>query len=1112
MSLIVFKTFSILKSKMKISFSSYSAILLVIFFNVSCQKSKRNLYPESITGGFELLPSEVTGIDFNNSIKESKTVNHLYYNQIYSGAGVAIGDINNDGLPDIFFCGNQVSDKLYLNKGHFQFEDITKKSRAARNSGWSWGVTMADVNNDSYLDIYVSRNGDSMNPEERKNQLYINNQDLTFTESAMQYGLADAGFSSQAVFFDMDNDGDLDMYQVNQLPDARLFKRYINIPKKREIYYSDKLYKNENGRYIDVSKKAGISRALTYGLSVSATDFNNDGWVDLYVANDYDEPDMMYYNNGDGTFKNVIDNNLKHISQFSMGTDTGDINNDGLVDLITLDMASDDHYRSKTNMGSMSTEKFYKIVNSGKHYQYMTNTLQINNGNESFSDVANIAGIAKTDWSWAGLLVDLDNDGFKDIIVSNGVKKDVRNNDFLTGLTEKLKTGSQDFLSMAKLAPSVPLSNYAYKNTGGLKFEKVTKKWGLNTPSFSSGMAYGDLDNDGDLDVVVNNMETPAFIYENKTTGNFLKINLKGPDQNKFGYGAKAIVHYNGKTQIAENTVTRGYLSSVEPGMFFGLGKEIEIDKVEVIWPDGKTNVVENVSANNQLNVKYSNARSTSKTNNKKETLLAKIEPSNLGLMFTHEENIFNEFQEEVLLPHNISQNGPFTAIADVNGDGLEDLFIGGAAEQSGILYLQKKEGNFEKSQFQPWEHDKASEDLEALFLDVDNDTDLDLYITSGGSEYKRGNRLLKDRLYLNNGNGGYTKTKNALPNIYESSQCVKASDIDKDGDLDLFVGTRLISGKYGFPANSYILINNKGKYSMAPEKILDPFKNIGMVTDAVFTDIDKDGDDDLIIVGEWMEITVLENNSGGFINSTQKYGLNNTRGIWWSITANDLDNDGDDDYIIGNLGKNNKFKASKEHPFKVYANDFDNNGTNDIILAKFYKDDYVPLRGRECTSQQMPYVADKFKDFHSFASSKLVDILPEDKVENAVVYEINSFESIILINENGKLIINSLPLQAQISPIKSTLVLDFNKDGHKDIITVGNHYGVEVETTRYDAGIGSVLLGDGKNKFQKLSPLESGFYVPEDSRSISQIVQPNKNLIIVTNNDSPLSIFNLNN
>lgn len=1084
-------------------------LLFICLWLVACQQPQRDLYPKELVGGFDLLSPEQTGIDFNNAIQESRTVNHLYYNQIYSGAGVAIGDINNDGLSDIFFSGNQVSDRLYLNKGDFKFQDITKKSRAAKNAGWSWGVTMADVNNDGYLDIYVSRNGDSMNPEDRRNQLYINNKDLTFTESALAYGLADDGFSSQAVFFDMDNDGDLDMYQVNQLPDNRLFSRYINIPKERYRYYTDKLYLNDNGRYKDISNKAGLLDMYAYGLSVSASDFNNDGWVDLYVSNDYDAPDIMYYNNGDGTFSNLINDKLKHISNFSMGTDTGDINNDGFMDLITLDMAAADHFRSKTNMGSMSSEKFNKMVADGMHYQYMSNTLQINNLGQGFSDIASMSGIAKTDWSWAGLLVDLDNDGWKDVIISNGIKKDVRNNDFLTGLYKKLETDSKDFFSMSKLAPSVPLSNYAFKNKGNLEFEKTAKDWGFDTPGFSSGMAYGDLDNDGDLDIVINNMESEAFVYKNNATGNFLKIELEGSDKNKLGYGAKAIITHNGKTQIAENTVTRGYLSSVEPGLFFGLGKDTEVDKVEVIWSDGKTNVFEKVQANKVVTAKRSKAKVRLKPSEGKPALMAKIETKDLGINFKHNENQYNEYQEEILLPHNISQNGPFTAVGDVNGDGTEDIFIGGASGQSGILYLQEENGKFVESESQPWEKDKVSEDLGALFLDIDADGDMDLFIASGGSEFRQGDVRLKDRLYINDGRGQFYKKDKSLPNIYESTQCVKASDIDSDGDLDLFVGTRLIHGQYGFPATSYLLINENGNFRKASDEMAPDLRNIGMVTDAVFTDIDQDNDEDLMIVGEWMTITLLTNNDGYFENSTKKYGLDNTRGLWWSITASDLDNDGDDDYIIGNLGKNNKFKASEEHPFKVYANDFDDNGTNDIVLAKFYKDGYVPVRGRECTSEQMPFIAEKFKDFNSFASSKLLDILPEDKMEDAVVYEISSFESIVLINDNGKLTLKSLPIHAQFSPIKSSLVMDANGDGHKDIVTTGNHYGVEVETTRYDAGYGTVLLGDGKNNFHLMPPNESGFYTPYDSRDLKRLTQKNNDLIIVTNNDSGLSIFN---
>lgn len=1080
---------------------------------ISCDSSKRKLVTEDLTGGFELLPPEQTGIDFNNSINESKFFNQYFYSQIYIGSGVAIGDINNDGLSDIFFAGSQVNDRLYLNTGDFKFEDITITSKISKSPGWSWGVTMADVNADGYLDIYVSRNGNSLDPEKRKNQLFINNKDLTFTESADAFGLADMGFSSQAIFFDMDNDGDLDMYQVNQPADKKLF--LINkIPKKDYSFFRDRIYRNENGKFVDVSKEVGISRDFAYGLSVNASDFNNDGWIDLYVANDYAEPDFMYYNNGDGTFKNVINEKLKHITQLSMGSDTGDINNDGNIDLITTDMTPEDHYRSKTNMASMSTERFESLVKAGAHRQYMSNALQINTGSGSFYDIANIAGISSTDWSWASLLVDLDNDGWKDIIVSNGIKKDVDNNDYRS-LLNKLneETTAEELYELSKNAPSQPISNYAFKNNNGFKFEKISKEWGFDTPSFSSGMAYGDLDNDGDLDVVINNMEHPAFVYENKTNGNFLKIKLQGHYKNKFGFGVKVKINHNNKIQVSENIVTRGFFSSVEPGLFFGLGNDDKVDLIEVIWPDGKVNYFENINANETITAMYSKAKAKAPNTPKRKTLLSKINTVNIGLEYTHKENEYNDFAEEILLPHKLSTNGPFSVTADVNGDNLEDVFIGGASGQEGVLFLQTANSKFERSKSKPWAVDKNSEDLGALFFDLDGDGDQDLYVTSGGSEFKKGNRLLKDRIYLNDGLGNFSKNNTAIPNIYESTQTVKASDIDADGDLDLFIGTRLISGKYTFPATSYILINEKGILKKASEKIAPDLTNIGMVTDAVFSDIDQDGDDDLLIVGEWMEIKVLENSNGIFSDSSKKFGINdNSRGIWWSITKNDLDNDGDDDYILGNLGKNNKFKATKEHPFKVYANDFDGNGTNDIVLAKFYKTDYVPMRGKECTTQQMPYIGEKFKDFHSFASSKLIDILPEETVNEAVVYEISNFESIILINNDGKLKAEKLPIEAQISPIKNSLVEDFNDDGFKDILIVGNHYAVEVETVRYDAGFGSLFLGDGKNKFKFLSSDLSGFYTPTDGRSISSLKTNNNDRVyLITNNNDSLALFKKN-
>ena len=675
------------------------------------------------------------------------------------------------------------------------------------------------------------------------------------------------------------------------------------------------------------------------------------------------------------------------------------------------------------------------------------------------------------------------------------------------------KTTAEELYQLSKDAPSQPVSNYAFRNKGGLQFEKVSKKWGFDTPSFSSGMAYGDLDNDGDLDIVINNMEQPAFVYENKAVGNFLKIKLKGANKNKFGFGAKAIIHHNSKLQIAENTITRGFFSSVEPGLFFGLGKDIKVEMVEVIWPDGKVNYFENVSANKTITAYYSKAKLKIKEPVEIETLLSKIDAIDIGLDYIHKENEFNDFKEEILLPHKLSINGPFSATADVNGDNLDDVFIGGAAQQEGVLFLQTKEGKFQKSLSNPWSKDKDSEDLEALFFDLDGDGDNDLYVASGGSEFKSGNKLLKDRVYINDGVGNFSKSLKALPNIYKSSQTVEASDIDGDGDLDLFVGTRLIANKYTYPATSYILINENGIFKKAPKETAVSLQNIGMVTDAVFSDIDNDGDEDLLVVGEWMEIKVLENKSGIFTDNSQKFGIkDDSRGIWWSITKNDLDNDGDDDYILGNLGKNNKFKATKEHPFKVYANDFDGNGTNDVVLAKYYKDGYVPMRGKECTTQQMPYVGEKFKDFHSFASSKLIDILPEKTVEGALVYEISNFESILLINNNGKLTAKKLPIQAQISPIKNSFVDDFNNDGFKDILLVGNHYGVEVETVRYDAGYGSILLGDGKNKFKFLPPTSSGFYIPSDSRAISSIKTINNSkMYLVTNNNDSIALFKNN-
>ncbi|WP_431158917.1 VCBS repeat-containing protein [Winogradskyella poriferorum] len=1070
----------------------------------------RDLNPSELTEGFKLLSPEQTGIDFNNKINETPEFNHFYFSQIYSGSGVAIGDINNDGLSDVFFGGNQVNDRLYLNKGNLKFEDITKSSKIARKPGWTWGVTMVDINSDGYLDIYMSRNGNSIKLEDRSNLLYINNQDLTFTESAQKYGLADVGFSSQAIFFDMDNDGDLDMYQVNQPADAKLFLIH-DIPKKDYKFFGDRLYENINGKFKNITENAGlIGKTYKYGLGVCAGDLNNDGWTDLYVTNDYEQPDLYLLNNKDKTFTNVINDKMKHISFYSMGIDINDINNDGQQDVLTIDMTPSDHYRSKVNMPSMDSDRFYQLVNDGSHYQYMKNALQVNVNEGEFSDISNQIGISRTDWSWSGLMQDFNNDGFKDIIISNGVKYDLLNNDYKASLVGLKDVSVDHFFELSKKAPKKKIGNQIFVNKGDYSFKDSSKDWSFDTPTYSSGMAYGDLDNDGDLDIVINNMEDYAHVYENTANGNFIKINFEGSDLNTIGIGAKVVISYDGEQQVAEHYNTRGYFSAVEPGLFFGLGKTTLLDKVEVIWSNGTSNVFENVQANRVVTAKYSDAKPYKKDDIENNRLLAKVESKDFGIDYKHQENYFDEYVEEILLPHNISQNGPFAEVADINNDGLDDLFIGGAMGQSGVLYIQNGSGAFTLAQNQPWAEDKASEDLGCLFFDVDNDGDVDLYVTSGGSEYKHGDKNLIDRLYINDGNGQFKKSQNALPKISASTQCVKASDIDNDGDLDLFIGTRVIPGRYAFPADSYILLNENGKFSKANSEIAPDLKNIGMVTDAVFTDINKDGNEDLMIVGEWMQPKVLLNTNGRFEDASTQYGLEDTRGIWWSITASDLDGDGDDDYILGNLGKNNKFKATEEHPFKVYANDFDNNGTNDIVLAKFYKDDYVPVRGRECTSQQMPYVAEKFEDYHSFASSKLFEILPEDKVDEAVMYEIKSFESVVLFNDSGSLVRKTLPNQAQFSPIKSSIVKDVNGDGIKDIIIAGNHFGVEVETTRYDAGFGSVLIGSDEGSYTPLTPSESGFYVPNDSRNLKTIKIGSKELLLVTNNNSKIELFEL--
>ncbi|MEQ8702672.1 MAG: VCBS repeat-containing protein [Phaeodactylibacter sp.] len=1056
---------------------------------------------------FELLTPDQTGVNFINKIEEQPNgFNHLHWDHIYSGAGVAVGDINNDGLPDLFFAGNMVGDALYLNKGDMQFEDITAAAGILQDRQWSAGVTMGDVNGDGFLDIYVCRMGPTINSDNMRNRLYLNNGDNTFTERAKEMNLAHGGYSIQSTFFDYDKDGDLDIYLVNQPPNSRLISRFnLDVTTMGEVI-TDRLFRNDGDTFTSVTEEAGLFNNA-YGLNAIASDLNDDGWPDLYVSNDYGEPDMMYINNQDGTFTDHIHESAKHISFYAMGSDVADFNNDALPDIAVVDMASSDHFRSKTNMGSMQPEVFWASVANGKHYQYMFNTLQLNNGNGSFSDIGQLAGISKTDWSWSILLADFDNDGWQDISITNGIQRDIRNNDFLNKVRQMAKAGQKEFrvMNLVNMVPSNPLPNYFYHNQGDFTFENKAADWGMDDPNFTHGAAYADFDLDGDLDMVMNSNDMEGLIYENRwgNARHYLRVKLTGDAQNRQALNSKVTIKYGDQVQLREATFTRGYLSASEPILHFGLGEAAKIDELTISWFDGTETVLQDVEADQLLSVDYKKVeRSTPQAELLPEPLFAVAEAP----AFRHQENDFDDYSREILLPHKQSTNGPALASADVNGDGKEDFYVGGAAGQAGVLFLQQADGTFAPAPQQPWSADLGHEDVGALFFDADGDADADLYVASGGSEWAPGSQRYADRLYLNDGQGHFKAAPSGtLPTLFESGQAVAAGDYDSDGDLDLFIGGRIVPGKYPAPANSYLLRNDKGKFTDVTAEVAEGLNPMGLVTDAIFSDYDNDGDADLLMVGEWMPFTVLNNNSGVFENHTAQSGMAQTGGWWWSIAEGDFDGDGDMDYMAGNLGKNAKFKASAEKPFLVYQSDFDENGSNDVVLAGYYKGKQVPVRGRECSSEQMPFIAEKFPTFEGFASASLEDIYSQQSLKKANKREVHSFYSTVFINMgNGQFEQHKLPVQAQFAPVQDIKVTDIDQDGNLDALLVGNLYGAEVETVRYDAGTGLCLMGDGMGGFRALTVQESGWYTPHDARRIALL----NGKILIANNNDQLQLF----
>ncbi|MFK7979256.1 MAG: VCBS repeat-containing protein [Saprospiraceae bacterium] len=1097
---------------------------LFLFLLFACGNQPTGNSITDNTPVFEQVSANASGIHFANTLQEdvSTKENLLDFDFFYNGAGVGIADLNNDGLADIFFCGNQEENKLYLNKGDLAFEDISKKAGINANKKWANGVTFADVNADGWLDIYVSQGG-PFDAADKKNLLYINQQDSTFVESAEAYGLDDNGISTQSVFFDYDKDGDLDCMVMNEnlLFGLDPFNFYKMIGVNDALFWNScsHLYQNNNGKFTDVTEAAGLLKP-SFGLGLVASDINDDGWIDIYVANDYYLPDALYINRKDGTFSDDIKSKTKQVSFYGMGADIADLNNDGLQDIFVLDMASQDHYRAKTLMASMSTDNFNMLVNNFKYpHQYMFNSLQMNTGIGQFTNTAQMAGISKTDWSWAGLMVDWDNDGQKEIFVSNGYRRYALDNDFKKEVDKVKEQYKGDVPTAIKrnlygMMPTEKLPNVLYKNEGNFHFKDIAKNWGLGAPSYSNGAAYADLDNDGDLELVVNNIDEKAFLYKNLTTeqgrGNYLRVKAEGNSTEAF---SKVYIKYDGKMQMMESKRVKGYLSATENVAHFGLGDVEEIDSVVVVWPRGSVTTITNIAANKtiEVGIKKSVVDDYKNPTNTTNQLFQQVSIGSLKLFFKHKENVYDDFAKEILLPYKQSTLGPILSQGDINGDGKTDLFVGGATGQAGRLFLQEN-GKFRSVKPEVLISDAAAEDMEAAFFDIDGDGDQDLYVVSGGNAFSADAANYTDRLYLNDGKGNLSKASTNFSEFGTSGKSVTPIDYDNDGDLDLLVGNRITPQSYPKAAPSFIFENENGNFTNVTEDIAPELSNFGIINKVIATDFDQDGWMDFIAVGEWTGIGLFQNQQGTFRDVSGESDLTNEKGWWFSVSETDVNNDGLKDYIIGNVGLNIKHKASADSPFKVYGNDFDANGTFDVVLTSKYKGEYVPSRGKECSSQQMPFIKDKFPSYDEFAKASLEDVYG-DKLKSSVQAEANTFQSIILINKgNGIFEKAALPNPAQSFPLLSAVFYDVNKDGFEDAIIAGNIYDMEVETPRLDGGSGMVLLSNQVDGYTVVSPAETGLFIDGDVKDLELIGVDGVSYLVASRNGGLLSVFKVGN
>lgn len=1086
---------------------------LFMVLGLGCGKENKTL--------FELKTPDETGVHFSNKLNLNEKLSVLEFEYMYNGAGVAVADFDLDGFQDIYFTANMSGNKLYKNLGDWKFEDITVESNTGSDN-WSNGVAIVDINQDSYPDIYVSQGGPRGAKEgDRKNLLFINNTSLgegiKFTESASEWGLADDSYSVQAAFFDYDMDGDLDMYLLNNaLVD---FNRNIARPieKSGKAPSMDKLFRNNgDNTFTDVSKEANIL-IEGFGLGVSICDLNEDGWPDIYVSNDFLTDDILYINQKDGSFKNEIGTYFEHLTFNGMGNDISDINNDGLMDVMVLDMLPEDNKRWKLTMVGNKYDEFQTTQSYGYQPQYIRNTLQLNNGEGSFSEIGQLLGVSATEWSWSPLFADFDQDGFRDLFITNGYKQDITNLDFMVYGNRILTMGTEEANRKARIEelnklPGIKVNNYFYKNTGNLSFENITGNSGFDKPTFSNGSAYADFDNDGDLDLVINNIDDPAGLYENKNSekqsSNYIKFKFKGKNKNIEGLGSQIEIRHDGKRQVGYNTPYRGYLSSVESGLHFGLGSAETIDTLIVTWPDGKKQMINDLGVNKVLYLDYQNAiEDLGELNKDAVTVNPIFHPKDsIGAEFVHHEDDFTDFKIQPLLPHMHSKNGPGISVGDINNDGLDDFFIGGAADQPGAMMIQQSDQKFERIDFE----DPEYEDMGSIFFDADNDGDQDLYVVSGGSSFVKDSELYEDRFYENDGSGNF-KRKNVLPKNQTSGSVVAAADYDRDGLMDLFVGGRVRPGEYPLTPNS-MLLKNKSKpddLKFVEDNDNPAIKELGMVTAALWSDFDNDGWIDLIVVGEFMPIRIFKNDHGSLNEILGGSELEYSHGWWNSISAGDFDSDGDMDYILGNFGLNNRFKISKEEPLRIYAKDFDKNGQIDPVMSCYINGENYAAHSRNDLIKQINAMRGRFRTYTDYAEATFEETFLKEELEDAVIFQSENFANSYMENlGNGQFRLSALPTMAQIAPMYGTMVGDYNGDGHLDVLAVGNFYSSEAFSGQYDASMGWFLAGDGKGNFTNIASRESGFHIKGDAKSLVGLRLADQELIMVGINDGPLSIL----